>query len=120
MNRYFPCQYTLSKWFETESPICVHCSENEIETIEHYFYQCPDVFLFWKSFSRWWKGIYGFTFLFREQDVILGVENYDNSNCIDVLNFCILIGKHYFKNAKSNNRKVFILEFIHIMNKLPG
>ena len=119
LNRYFPCQYTLSIWFEDESPMCQHCYENEEDTIEHYFYQCTDVFMFWNSFSRWWKGIYGFTFILREQDVILGIENETNSSSINVLNFCILLGKSYIYKTKLNKGKVFLLEYIHVIkNKL--
>ena len=119
LNRFFPCQYTLSLWFETETSECKHCDENELDTIEHYFYQCADVFMFWNSFSRWWKSIYEFSFFLKEQDVILGVENENNSKCIDVLNFCILLGKYYIYRTKLNQRKIFHIEYIHtVKNKL--
>ena len=101
------------------NPQCKYCSDNEDDTIEHYFFQCTDVLIFWNSFCRWWKDIHDFSFALKEQDIIFGVENENCVKCIDVLNFCILLGKYYIYNTKRNQGKISILEYKHVMkNKI--
>ena len=47
------------------------------------------------------------------------MENDNNCKSIDVLNFCILVGKYYIYVSKLNKSKVFIFEYIHsVKNKL--
>ena len=119
IHRFFPSSYNLFLWKLEESSICKHCEENESDTLEHYFYQCPTVFRFWKTFSNWWKRIYGFLFLLREMDIVFGVLNDNNDTCVDVMNYCILIGKYYISKAKNVDETVSFLNYLHILkNKM--
>ena len=115
LNRFFPCRYILHLWKLENSDTCTHCNENESDTIEHYFYQCPSVFLFWKSFCKWWKNVYGFFFSLKEVEVILGIINDNDDLCFDVMNYCILLAKFYLYSTKMAGGKVFILSYLHLL-----
>ena len=118
LNRFFPCQYMLSIWKLETSDTCIHCDENECDTIEHYFYQCPYVFMFWRSFCKWWKNVYGFSFLLKEEEVIFGIINENEDICFDVMNYCILIAKYYIYTVKTAGGKVCILNYIYMLKSM--
>ena len=95
-NRFFSCNYTLYVWYNDSSSNCDYCACNK-DTLEHYFFECNDVALFWQTFSKWWKNIFEFIFNFTTLDILFGIKNESNDICINILNYCILLGKlHIF------------------------
>ena len=115
LNRFIPCRYILHLWRLESSDTCIHCNENESDTIEHCLYQCPDVFLFWRSFCKWWKSVYGYFFSLKEVEVIFGVINDNDDKSFDAMNYCILLAKFYLYSTKMAGGKVFILSFLHVL-----
>ena len=61
VNRFFPCNYTLSIWYSEISNMCQYCCK-EVDTLVHYFVYCADVVIFWKQFEKMWKRIFEFWF----------------------------------------------------------
>ena len=119
INRFFPCNYTLSIWYKDLSNKCEHCPSEEIDTIQHYFCHCQPVNDFWFSFIRWWKNVYEFNFMLSVEEIIFGVLNPNNDSNIDVLNYCILIGKYYIYYTKKSGARIFLFNFLHMLkNKL--
>ena len=51
INRFFPCNYTLSIWYSEISNMCQSCCK-EVDTLVHYFVYCADVVIFWKQFEK--------------------------------------------------------------------
>ena len=118
INRFFPCNYTLSIWYKDVSNICQYCSA-DIDTLLHYFVECHDVALFWSGFKRWWKRNNDFCFPLTEIDIIFGIKNENNDVIIDVLNYCIIFGKWYIYATKKSENKIFFLHFLHkLKNRL--
>ena len=118
INRFFPCNYTLSLWFKETSSLC-HTCHTYVDTLQHYFVLCHDVTLFWTFFSRWWKGIFEFSIKLKETDILFGIPNPNNDMLIDVFNYCILFGKWFIFNAKQKAENVFFFNFLcELKNKL--
>ena len=61
INRFFPCNYTLSIWYSDISDTCQYC-QKESDTLVHYFVHCSDVIIFWKQFEKMWKRVFDMWF----------------------------------------------------------
>ena len=118
LNRFFPCNYVLSKWYKDKLEICEYCTLDS-DTLEHYFFYCKDVHDFWMSLYKWWKRIHGFIFPACVEDIIFGIYNPQKDQAINTLNYCILYGKYYIYCTKSNGDKIFLFNFLQLLkNKL--
>ena len=118
INRYFPCKYTVNLWHKDEDDKCSHC--NDIETIEHYFFLCDKVQIFWKSFYNLWKNIYNVTIKLGQLDIKFGIINENKDDMLHVLNFCILLAKKYIYDCKLINKQIVLLDFIAKIKKKIG
>ena len=118
INRCYPCGHNLNIRYSTNEYSCSFCNENE--SLEHYFYSCPYVKRFWKSFMNWWKTIYDCYIQLNVLDILFGIVNENNDNMIGCLNFCILLAKRYIKSVHENgNKDYFIYDFqIEIKNSI--
>ena len=111
LNRFFPCNYVLAKWYDDILSSCAYCPTAS-DTLQHYFYLCPDVCHFWLALKRWWHGLTEFSFDLRESDILLGILNPNNDINIDILNYCILVGKWYIYQTKQNNSQIFFFNYL--------
>jgi hypothetical protein len=110
LNRFFPCNYYLSKFIKDQTPLCGKC--NITDSLEHYFYYCTDVNNFWISINRWMKSILETTFELNFINVLFGIPNYENENLIHFLNFCILYGKLFIYLCVKDDKKICFLDYI--------
>ena len=84
INRFFPCNSVLSKWYAEVSDRCNHCED--IDSLEHYFFLCPTLEIFWSSLSRWWLNNIECTFKLKPEDIIFGLYNPNDDKVIDIVN----------------------------------
>ena len=138
INRFFPCNYTLSIWYSDITNICQYCHQQS-DTLVHYFVYCTDVAIFWKQFGKMWKRIFEFWFPLSELDILFGLQNETCDEIIDTLNYwiitiiiitiiiiitlnyCVLFAKFYIYGTKKSESKVFFFEFVHILkNKIKA
>ena len=104
INRYFPCSSNINKWYEVESPNCKHCGIED--TVEHYFGDCERVRPFWNWFRHWINEVYACNIAFSTLDIIFGIPNLNEITMFDIMNFCILMAKHYICNCKKQEREI--------------
>ena len=109
-HRYYPCNYNLSIWDKSHSPICSNC--NEIDYLEHYFYKCEKVNPFWNMIIGWWRNILGSTINLSCIDVLFGIPNIADDKCIDFMNLCILYAKYYIQMKKSASEQIFFIDYV--------
>ena len=114
LNRFFPCNYQLSIWYNENNAICNYC-ETLTDTISHYFFECQNVKLFWESFTKWWKALYGFNVILQTYDVVFGINNEDNDVFFDVMNFCILYGKWYVHKIKVDSKPLCFFNYLQFL-----
>ena len=117
INRYIPCRYTLSTWYKNEDPTCNLCNDNEIDTLEHYFFHCPSLGKFWRNFKTWWTQVTRVNINLGILDILLGVPNYNNDTLIDALNFCILFAKYFIHKNKKENQGTSLEEYKQLLKK---
>ena len=55
INDIYPCSDFLHQRFKFDSSNCRFC-DTDIETVEHLFFQCKFVNVFWKEFRDWLTG----------------------------------------------------------------
>ena len=117
INRFFPCNYTLNKWYPNQSSACDFCGETD--TIEHYFYSCKHVEIFWSSFFKWWHTATQMLVHLTCLDIIFGIHN-PNSQCeIDSYNFCILLAKFFIHQQKQAQSECSFYQYqIVLKNRL--
>ena len=112
-HRFFPCNYTLSIWYDDQSPKCIHC--NMVDFPEHYFYQCQEVSRFWTILGTWWKSVLEIDINIQVQDVLFGILNYNDDIIIDILNFCIIYAKWYIYKCKIDGIQLFLPNFVQML-----
>jgi len=109
INRIIPCRYWLSKFVNDIDELCNRCHTDD--TIEHYFYHCTEVFLFWKSFTKWWLSGYSYSIQLSIVDVLFGLHEVDIPD-IAVLNYCILVAKRFIFCQKLKDSNVNLSGFL--------
>ena len=96
-NIIFPCGVYLKKIKINPSENCIHCSECKLDTIEHYFIQCPSLGIFWRGINNTNASISG-------TDILFGHPNKD-------INIIILIAKYAIYLCKLQMRKAYVVEY---------
>ncbi len=123
VHRILPCNKWLCDITILDTNICNFC--DNIDTIQHFLYECNCLKLFWQNFFRWWNRISP-----------VKIENIVNINelreCIlfgfpgdeDIivaLNYCTLMAKYYIyiqKLVKQNSPTDFYDFLVYIKSKL--
>ena len=115
VNRFFPCNYTLSKWYKEQSPQCNQC--DGIDYLEHYFYLCEPVNSFIHSMERWWLSTLEVSMKLNAKYVLFGIPNHNDDMFIDIFNLCILYAKWYIYQCKQNNQSIFIIDYLKLVKE---
>ena len=82
------------------------------DTIEHYFFECKMLTMFWKTFVTWWNEKSLCTFNLGQLDIVFGIFNENNDCILSALNYCILYAKKFIQNCKLNNQPLLMNNFI--------
>ncbi len=100
---------SLKKWYSNIKKECTYC--NESDTLEHYFFNCKKVKCFWSSFFKWWFCITDTQFGIHALDIVLGIQNQNNDNIMNLLNYCILQAKVFIYECKYNDNECFFYDY---------
>jgi len=122
-HRIISCNKWLFNIKISDSETCSFC-KSDTDTIQHFFLLCHNVNCFWVSFNNWWLRLTEQNLINiaepqkLQQSILLGFP--DHSEKIEVLNYCILLAKHFIYNRKMNKCNNFcILEYlIYLKSKL--
>jgi len=115
LNRYIPCKSFLKLCGKEESDKCDHC--NNVDNIEHFFFNCIMVMPFWESFDHWFSGVFQTRIQLHTPDILFGITNDNNDIVLDNLNFCILFAKSYIYDAKKSNKEMIFNLFLLQLKK---
>ena len=117
MHRIFPCEYQLHLWKIVEDAKCEHCSK--IDTISHYFYECPNSLTFWKHVEKWVINNIHQTIKLTKTDIIFGIPTKNKDYELCYLNYIIVHGKWYLYQRKLNQSILCFLDYlIYLKQKL--
>ncbi len=109
LHRFFPCNYTLNKWHPEMDKHCMYCKQ--VDTIEHYFYDCPTLTYFWSSFFKWWYNVCNVRIELHCLDVVLGIQNHSKDAMLDNLNYCLLLAKMFIYDKKYEKKVCDFYEY---------
>jgi hypothetical protein len=115
IHRILAVNHNLKKWEKKENETCEFCSE--IDTIEHFLYQCPKTLKLWDSIQMWWKINFQFKIHISILEIIFGLPNEDNEKTINLYNYVILYAKYYIYITKKKEKELFLYEFLLTIKK---
>ena len=107
IHRILVVNHNLKKWKRIEFEKCTEC--NDLDTIEHFIYECPNTLQFWKSIQGWWTSIFHFSIPISILEVIFVLPNENKENAINIYKLVVLYAKHYiyvYKQEKRQNSKL--------------
>ena len=118
LNRFFPCNYALNKWYPlSQVASCDKCSE--VDTLEHYFVECISLKYFWSSLFKWWNIATSTDIKLGVLDIIFGVQNPFQLVILDMMNFILLYAKLFIYKEKKNNKDCSFYTFqVNLKNRL--
>lgn len=73
-----------------------------VDTVDHFFYYCEHVHLFWKYLKNW---------VHKSSKVVIGFK------ALDILNFVILYGKYYIKMCRQNVKQIDLYRFLVMLKE---
>ena len=111
LHNFYACNLKLYKWKIVNSNKCLHCEITD--TLEHHFFECVHMQVFWRSFCGWWKNYCVDCCpndIFTCKQVILGViERVCHK---PQLNYLLLLAKWYVFKVKYLQGRCFFLDFL--------
>ena len=108
LNRILYTNKMLYKCEKVESPLCYLCKA-DIETLEHFFFYCPRVVMFWNEVVNLFRDQLKISKDFEITDVIFGLSNKETYSSL--INYIILEGK-YLPHLSKLNDSFFISKTI--------
>jgi hypothetical protein len=104
LHRLTPTNLYLHKLKIKSSPTCSFC-KNDIESIEHFFIECPLVKEIWDAIEVWLLNKFRVSLTFDKPSILF--RKYKSKNMYKVHNLLSLIIKHYIFSCK--HKKYLIL-----------
>jgi hypothetical protein len=84
----------------------------EVETIEHYFFECPSSQALWRSFEIWFRSSLGVHIVLSALTVLFGTNDMGNDGVLFLMDYCIIIGKWYIFRQKYCEKTISFVEFL--------
>ena len=97
----------LFKFRMVDSPLCYFCNE-ELETLEHFFFQCKIVSLFRNEVNNILKSQKLISAPFDIKDFFFGIVHAVNNT---IINYTILQGEYFIHRSKLNKSPLSISLF---------
>jgi hypothetical protein len=115
INRILAVNYNLKIWGKSTTDKCNACSQ--VDTIEHFMYQCPKTLCLWKSIQQWWKNIFHFTIKLSLLEIIFGIPNEIKDHTVTIYNYVLLHAKYYIYVTKKKQEELNLFDLILFLKK---
>ena len=120
LNRTLNCRYNLFNWKIVESPTCLCCNDELVDTIEHHLFCCESTRIFWRDLHKWLKSNSELCIVPAVCEILLGIP-FDKDLSLLTINYIFLLSKWFINNRKSQNKPVNFIDFpITLKNKLKA
>jgi hypothetical protein len=113
INHIYACRLKLYHWRIKPTSKCLYCDESD--SLEHHFYLCNQVSIFWTTLEKWWQNICLDCSLNTIKNILLGVYSDDCHQ--KQLNYIILKGKWYISRTKYRKENVSFFSFLPELKK---
>jgi hypothetical protein len=115
INRILAVNYNLKTWGKCETDQCTICCQ--VDTIEHFIYQCPKTLALWNTIQLWWKNIFHFSIRISVLEIIFGIPNEIKDPSIFIYNYVILHAKYYIYITKKQQKELNLYDCILLLKK---
>ena len=117
VHRILATNYNLQKWEIKSKHTCE--DSNEIDTVEHFLFECKTVKLIWRSIFKWVKQVLNITLSLDKYEILFGIPNETEDTFIKYYNYIILYTKYYIycHKKKGMNLDLYII-LLNIKNEL--
>jgi hypothetical protein len=115
INRILAVNYNLKMWGKSDTDLCTACSQ--VETIEHFIYECPKTLTLWNAIQLWWKAIFQFSIKLSVLEIIFGIPNENKDNTINIYNYVILHAKYYIYISKKQQKELYMYNLLLLLKK---
>ena len=120
LNRTLNCRYNLFNWKIVESPTCLYCNDELVDTIEHHLFCCESTRIFWRDLHKWLKSNSELCIVPAVCEILLGIP-FDKDLSLLTINYIFLMSKWFINNRKSQNKPINFIDFlITLKNKLKA
>ena len=116
LHNIYPTAYALTKMKIQRDDKCERCGE--VETIEHFFYECPSLSNLWKEAKQLIQRETNSHMKINERDILIGIVEkggFDRDR-LDKINHIIIVAKHSIAKVNYgesiNYLKTFEIELI--------
>jgi hypothetical protein len=109
-HRIMACNKNLHIWKIRNNNVCDYCEE--IDTLEHYLFECHNTYTFWKQVFNWWAASMQVWFQVELYEIIFGIPNEFNETIVNQINYVILYAKYYIYRNKKKNKPMHLYEFL--------
>jgi hypothetical protein len=92
-HRIMACNKNLYTWKIKNNNVCAYC--REIDTQEHFLFECHNTYIFWKQVFNWWAANMQVWFQVDLYEIIFGIPNEFNEAIVNQINYVILYAKYY-------------------------
>ena len=117
VHNTYPCGLKLKHWKIRPTSSCQDCTE--VDNLQHHFYRCPDMRVFWSTIEKWWQHICPQCdcYFNNEYNILLGCIK---KSCHRFqINYIILVAKWYLYRTKYLGAKCSATDFLReLKNKL--
>jgi len=115
LHNFYPCNLKLYHWKIRDNSYCNYC--NSVDNINHHFFECNEMVIFWNSLEMWWRQTCTNCFDNKIRNILLGIIG---KQCHKPqLNYIILAAKFYIYRTKYLCKRTFFLDFlVELKNKL--
>jgi hypothetical protein len=103
-----PCNLYLYRIGKSNIFKCNYC--NAVDNIIHYFYECVNTKLFWKTLQNWWNILETDNLIMDKTKALVGIL--EKGANMDKLNFCLLLARWYIYIEKLNLQEPFFYKFV--------
>jgi hypothetical protein len=111
LHRFLTCNKWLNDRSLVDSNMCNYC--DNIDTIEHYIFECANVKQFWSKLENWWNDTSKHKAILTLKHVIFGL--YYDINHFANINYIILLAKFYIYRQRYAEKDINLNHFIIIL-----
>ena len=91
---------------------CEYC--NEIDTLEHHFFWCGYSGQFWRKIQKWSKDNLDTSMDFTVCEILFGIC-INNNDSFNIINFLILLGKHFINRSRNNGEPLYFINLLSLL-----
>ena len=111
LNCTLNCRYNLFNAKIVESPTCLYCNDELVDTIGHHLFCCESIRIFWSDPHKWLKSNFELCIVPTVCEILLGIP-FDKDLSLLTINYMFLLSKWLINNRILQNKPINFIDFL--------